>query len=178
IDDLLLLAADDTGKVELELGELKVGELLESAVATTQWMLGGKQLKIDLHCEPDLPAIRSDRAKVSQIVVNLLSNAIKFTPNGGAITVRARGRGAGIELAFEDSGIGIPPSELPRVFDEFHQVDGSPSREFGGVGLGLALVRRLVVRLGGTIVVASELGRGSTFTLRLPTLLDARGEAG
>jgi signal transduction histidine kinase len=156
IDDLLDLASHD------------VGELLTTTTATAPWLLAGKQLAVELQLEPELPAIHTDRAKLGQVVINLLSNAIKFTPDGGAITVRARRDDNGVVIAVEDTGIGIPATEVERIFDEFHQVDGSISREHGGVGLGLALARRLVELLGGTIAVRSELGHGSTFEVVLP----------
>jgi signal transduction histidine kinase len=98
----------------------------------------------------------------------LLSNAIKFTPEGGSITLRVAAKSSAIEIAVADTGVGIAPDALGRVFDEFYQVDGSSVREHGGVGLGLALVKRLAELLGGTVAVASELDKGSTFTLRLP----------
>src|SRR5207248_10874893 len=138
------------------------GELLATANANAQWLLGGKQLAIELDVEPALPPLRTDRSKLNQILLNLLANAIKFTPDGGTITMRARLTANGIAIAVADTGVGIPAAEQGRVFDEFHQVDGSSSREYGGVGLGLALVRRLVELLGGTVAVASELGRGTT----------------
>jgi signal transduction histidine kinase len=168
IDDLLDLASHDAGKLEVRLAEVDVAELLAASAATTPWLLAGKQLAVAVDIEPALPTIYSDRARLSQVVLNLLSNAIKFTPDGGSITVRGRRDGDGVVVEVEDTGIGIPTGELDRVFDEFHQVDGSIAREYGGVGLGLALARRLVEMLGGTIAVRSELGRGSTFTVRLP----------
>jgi signal transduction histidine kinase len=172
IDDLLQLATHDAGKRALELTRIDLGELLPAVAASASWILAGKPLRIDLDLVP-LPGIISDRAKLNQIVLNLMSNAIKFTPDGGSIVLRARPDGDGIELEVEDTGIGIAPDDLERVFDEFHQVDGSTSRDYGGVGLGLALVRRLLGVLGGTISVRSELGRGSTFRVWLPLIVDS-----
>jgi signal transduction histidine kinase len=168
IDDLLQLASADAGKLELKVAEVDLTELLPGSVATAQWLLAGKALDVRLDVEPSLPPVITDRAKLNQVVLNLMSNAIKFTPDGGSIVLRARRAGAAVKLEVEDTGVGIPARELDRVFDEFHQVDGSMSREYGGVGLGLALVRRMLVLLGGTISVRSEVGRGSTFTVHLP----------
>ncbi|MDB4957169.1 MAG: Two-component hybrid sensor and regulator [Myxococcales bacterium] len=167
IDDLLQLATYDAGKLGLKLAEVDLGEVLPSAISTAQWLVADKQLQIALDLEP-VPVLVTDRGKLNQIVLNLLSNAIKFTPDAGSITLRARRDGDGVRIEIEDTGIGIAPADLTRVFDEFHQVDGSTSREYGGVGLGLSLVRRLLVLLGGTISVESTLGRGSTFCVRLP----------
>ncbi|MEO7096790.1 MAG: ATP-binding protein [Polyangiales bacterium] len=173
IDDLLQLARLDAGNRTVHLTSVEVGELLATAVANAQWILANKQLRIELDLMP-LPSIITDRAKLNQILINLLSNAVKFTPEPGTITVRARSAmsGDGVEISVEDTGIGIAPADLERVFEEFHQVDGSASRDYGGVGLGLSLVRRLLVELSGTISVTSELGRGSTFVVALPMIAD------
>jgi signal transduction histidine kinase len=106
---------------------------------------------------------------VKQVLLNLLSNAIKFTPRG-SVTVISTYRRASREIAvaIADTGIGIAPDEQARVFEDFHQVDSSPTRERGGAGLGLSICRRLAVMLGGTIELESKPGEGSTFTLVLP----------
>lgn len=168
IDDLLQLAADDAGKLSHRTERVELGELLPGTLATVQWLLQGKQLAIELDVEPGLPALATDRGKLNQIVLNLVSNAVKFTPDGGSIIVRARRTGDALTVEVEDTGVGIAPRDLERIFDEFFQVDGSMSREYGGVGLGLALVRRLLALLGGSIDVRSELGQGSTFRVTLP----------
>jgi signal transduction histidine kinase len=167
IDDLLLLASDDAGKLEVHFEEIDLADALPSVLATGQWLLADRDLRLT-HELGALPKITSDRSKLNQIVLNLLANAIKFTPDGGAIVLRARRFGDAVEIEVEDTGIGIPEEELDRIFDEFHQVDGSLSREYGGVGLGLTLVKRLLGLLGGTIAVTSTVGRGSTFRVRLP----------
>jgi signal transduction histidine kinase len=171
IDDLLQLAREDAGNRPLKLTRVELAEVLPGAIANAQWILAGKQLRIELDAV-DPPAIVTDRAKLNQVVLNLVSNAIKFTPDGGSIWLRVRRDGDrdGVTLEVEDTGIGIAPEEVDRVFDEFHQVDGSTSRAYGGVGLGLALVRRILAELGGTIGVTSELGRGSTFRVWLPLI--------
>ena len=112
----------------------------------------------------------SDRQKVKQIVVNLLSNALKFTHQGGIdIGVRLRsGRAMVSSLAVTDTGIGIAPEHHDKIFEDFRQVDDSPSRQYGGTGLGLAICRRLASALGGRITLQSNLGQGSTFTLTIP----------
>jgi signal transduction histidine kinase len=167
IDDLLLLASDDAGKLEVHLEEVDLADALPSVLATGQWLLADRDLTLK-HELGALPSITTDRSKLNQIVLNLLANAIKFTPDGGTIMLRARRFGDAIEIEVEDTGIGIPEAELDRIFDEFHQVDGSMSREYGGVGLGLTLVKRLLGLLGGTIAVTSTVGKGSTFRARLP----------
>ena len=168
IEDLLQLASSDAGKLGLKCERVDLGELLPGTIATAHWLIRGKQLALELDVEPELPGLTTDRGKLNQIVLNLVGNAIKFTPDGGSVTVRARRTGDEVCIEIEDTGIGIAPRDLERVFDEFFQVDGSMSREHGGVGLGLALVRRLLGLLGGAIDVQSELGRGTTFCVRLP----------
>ena len=168
IDDLLQLAMHDAGKLEVKISRVDIDEVMKTAGATAQWLLAGKQLEVSVEVSPAVPMIDSDRTKISQIVLNLLSNAIKFTPDGGSIILRAHPLADGVELQVVDTGVGIAPDELARVFDEFYQVDGSPVREYGGVGLGLALVKRLAELLGGTVAATSEVGKGSTFSLQLP----------
>ncbi|MEO7330535.1 MAG: HAMP domain-containing sensor histidine kinase [Minicystis sp.] len=175
IDDLLELARSDAGKQKLTPTEVDLRELLPTVVTTARWMQGTSERQITLDVEDGLPVIVSDRGKVNQIALNLLSNAVKFTQEGGKIALRARQVDGAIALEVEDDGIGISEAELARVFEAFHQADGSAERQYGGAGLGLALVRRLCALLGGEVKVKSEPGKGSTFTVTLP--LQARDEA-
>jgi signal transduction histidine kinase len=169
IDDLLQLARADAGKITYTVSRVDLGELLPSVVANVRWMQGTKQQRIDLEMEADLPPIFTDRGKLNQILINLLANAVKFTPDGGVITLRAHTSGAeALVLRVEDSGVGIPAAELGRIFEAFHQVDATAEREYGGAGLGLSLVRRLVEVMGGEVRVESVERRGSTFTVTLP----------
>ncbi len=167
IDDLLQLTSFDAGRIEVHLDEVDLVETLPTVLATGQWLLSDRDLRL-VHEIGPLPTLVTDRGKLNQIVLNLLANAIKFTPDGGAVTLRAREIDNAIEIEVEDTGVGIPADQLERIFEEFHQVDGTMSREYGGVGLGLTLVRRLLGLLGGTISVTSTLGIGSTFRVRLP----------
>jgi signal transduction histidine kinase len=130
-------------------------------------MVGTKDLSLELDAA-ELPTVITDRAKLNQILINLLANAVKFTPAGGVVTLRARASEGGVVIEVEDTGIGIPPHEIGRVFDEFRQVDGSQQRSYGGVGLGLSLVKRLAELLGATVSVSSALGRGSVFRVIVP----------
>jgi len=113
--------------------------------------------------------LRSDRQKVRQIVLNLLGNALKFTREGSIlVSAQYRPESDEISIAVRDTGIGIAPEDREKVFEDFQQVDSSPTREYGGTGLGLAICRRLASMLGGRMALVSSLGEGSTFTLELP----------
>jgi signal transduction histidine kinase len=116
-----------------------------------------------------LPHLRSDRSKVKQIVLNFLSNAIKFTPAGKVtITARQSARDRVVAISVIDTGVGIASDDQAKVFEDFRQLDSSPTRGYGGTGLGLSICRRLAQMLGGSIDLASEVGKGSTFSLTLP----------
>jgi signal transduction histidine kinase len=168
IDALLLLARSEASKLEVVAGPCSVAEVVGSVVATARWIRGRKELTVEASVAAGLPELTTDRGKLTQILVNLLANAIKFTPEGGRVAIDARRAGEGVTIAVRDTGIGIPADQLLRVFEEFHQVDGSASRAYGGVGLGLALCQRLARVLAGEVTVESAPGKGSTFTLWLP----------
>ena len=128
-------------------------------------------LKVETKVASDVPAVRSDRQKVKQIVVNLLSNALKFTPKG-SITIRAGTSGRhSFTIDVIDTGIGIARPDQQKIFEDFRQVDSTPRRAYGGTGLGLSICKRLAAMLRGTLKVESKLGKGSTFTLMLPMVL-------
>jgi signal transduction histidine kinase len=109
-----------------------------------------------------------DERKIKQILLNLLSNAVKFTPEGGRMTITANKTDSGAEISVSDTGIGIPPAEQPKIFEEFRQVGGDYAHKKEGTGLGLTLAKKFVELHGGKIWVESEVGKGSTFTFTLP----------
>jgi signal transduction histidine kinase len=168
VDSLLFLARAEAAKMELTLGVVQPSEVVNRVAAAGRWLRGRKELAIEVSAPDDLPSLQTDRGKLAQILLNLVANAIKFTPEGGTVSVSACAAGEGVEIAVTDTGIGIPEDEVAHIFDEFHQVDGSASRTYGGAGLGLAVVRRLAGVLGGDVRVKTKEGEGSTFTLRLP----------
>ena len=168
ITSILDISKIEAGRTRLVIAEVDVGQVLRDAVATVLPLARKKGVKVVWEPSP-LPRIHCDRDKVRQCIVNLVNNAVKFTPAGGQITVDARPlQGERVALQVADTGIGIAPDHLARVFDVFYQVDGSSTREYGGAGLGLAIVKSYVEAHGGEIKVESAPGKGSTFTVVLP----------
>jgi signal transduction histidine kinase len=143
-------------------------------MAEVEPIVSRTRLSLSRELPLDLPPLQSDRAKVKQIVLNLLTNALKFTPEGSvkisAIWDKPSDR---VLVAVTDTGIGIAPGDQARIFEDFSQADSSPTRAYGGAGLGLAICRRLASMLGGQIRLDSVVGRGSTFTLMVPRTLHA-----
>jgi signal transduction histidine kinase len=159
----------ESGALPVTLGPVDVARLLDELVAQVpaSWVKPG--VRLDVAADPDLPSICSDHGKLKMIVRNLVHNALKFTENG-TVVVRARliDAGSALQITVTDTGIGITAEDQAIIFEMFRQVDGSDRRRHDGVGLGLYIVRRLTMTLGGTIAVESEPGRGSSFTLEFP----------
>jgi len=147
----------------LDLGALAQAEVESCRLAATE---AGIQLRVEI--PPKLPRVLADWSRVGEVFENLLANAIKFSPGGGTITVRVREESDCLRAEVLDTGIGIPKEKLSLIFERFYQVDGSPRRRFGGVGLGLTIARRIVEAHGGEMGVQSEVGKGSTFYFTLP----------
>jgi signal transduction histidine kinase len=158
-----------SGKLRLEIRPVNVEEVVRAAIETVRPAMTGKGLTLDATYDPGLPAIKADPDRLQQIVWNLMSNAIKFTPEGGAIKVRLTRVDSSLELTVSDSGAGISPEFLPHAFERFRQADTGTRRRYGGLGLGLAIVRHLVELHGGTVSAESDgEGHGATFRVRLP----------
>ncbi|MGA9753641.1 MAG: response regulator [Desulfobaccales bacterium] len=166
INDILDIARIESGRVQLTLTEIDPRATCDRALETVRPLVAerGLELKADYG---DLPRISTDEDKLQQILINLLSNAVKFTDQG-QIDLAVDTAGDRVRFVVRDTGVGIAPQVLPYIFDKFRQADGSSTRRFEGTGLGLAICQSLAKILGGEIAVASELGRGSTFTLCLP----------
>ena len=169
IDEILMYSRAEAGKEEVLYEVASVNAVVDEAAGLIEPLAADKQVSVAV-ARLDAPlSIRTDPTKVRQVLVNLLSNAVKFTDPHGTVTLTARRSGDTLELAITDSGIGIEPEYLERIFDPFWQVEQKATRRAGGTGLGLSVSRRLARLLGGEIVVASEVGRGSVFTVILPT---------
>jgi signal transduction histidine kinase len=168
VDDVLQLTRAEAGKIETRPGAVDVASLVERVSASTSWMVGTKKLALDVDIAPELPSVQSDERWLAHVLVNLIANAVKFTPEGGKVVVRARAVPGGVELAVEDTGIGIAPEDRAKIFEPFRQGERGDERGYGGVGLGLALVAQLSDLLQTTISVDSAVGKGSTFRVFVP----------
>ncbi len=169
VDDLLDVSRAISGKLRIDARPVNVAEAVMAAVETLGPALEAKAIRFESSIEPDIGPISADPDRLQQIVWNLLSNAIKFTPEGGAVQLRLRRVEKTVEIAVTDNGTGIPADFLPHVFERFRQAEAGTRRRFGGMGLGLAIVRHLVELHGGTVSVESRgEGTGATFRVVLP----------
>ncbi len=176
IDDLLDVSRIVSGKLNLDVRPLDIASIAKAAINVVRPAADAKAITLEYSAEPGLGAISADSARLQQIVWNLLSNAVKFTPRGGKISVQLEQDGANARVTVRDTGQGIDPEFLPRVFDRFRQADSSTTRSFGGLGLGLAIVRHLVELHGGTVSAYSDgVNKGATFSATFP-LLSERAE--
>jgi two-component system, OmpR family, sensor kinase len=167
--DLLDLARLDAGTADLKISAVDVQALLGSIVVKFSSLAEKAGIQLELSLAAHLPLLAGDGDRLAQVFTNLADNALKFTPPGGKVTLSAMPDGAEMELSVSDTGPGIPPEALPRLFDRFYQVDASRAGGEGhGAGLGLAIVKEIVEAHGGRISVRSELGHGTTFVIRLP----------
>jgi PAS domain S-box-containing protein len=174
IEDLLDVSRIVSGKLHLSRERVDLAELVEAAVETARPLAAAKSLRLHLAVRARPAPVLGDAHRLQQVVTNLLTNAAKFTPAGGAVAVRLSKQSAGtVAITVEDTGCGIAEDRLPRVFDRFYQVGSVTTRQHGGLGLGLAIVRHLVEAHGGSVHAESEgEGRGARFTVTLPLAAD------
>ncbi|UBF29963.1 PAS domain-containing protein (plasmid) [Kovacikia minuta CCNUW1] len=174
IEDLLDISRIMQGKLSLTVAPVSLTFVISAALETVQLAAEAKNIGIVLNLAPEVAPVSGDAARLQQTVWNLLSNAVKFTPNGGQVTVELKQMGQLAQIRVIDTGKGIRPEFLPHVFEYFRQEDGSTTRRFGGLGLGLAIVRQIVEMHGGTVWAESlGEGQGATFILQLPTIQQA-----
>ena len=179
VTDLLTLSKLDYGRMELRMTRFSLADMLRNVANAMKLTAqdSGHELQVDT--PDDLPAIVGDRERIEQVVVNILSNAVKYTPAGGHIRLAActvpNNR---VRITVEDDGVGIPASDVPRLFERFYRVDKARSRAAGGTGLCLAIAKEIVEQHEGKIALASEYGKGTTVTITLPTDLTPNHEEG
>ncbi len=167
VNDILDLSKVEAGKMELERAPTSVAQLVETCLVLVRGRAVSHGIALSATVAPDVGSISADERKLKQIILNLLSNAVKYTPDGGRVDVTALRQGAWLVIAVKDTGAGIAAEDQARIFEEFQQTSVGRKTE-GSTGLGLSLARKLVELHGGTIAVESEVGAGSTFTVRLP----------
>jgi signal transduction histidine kinase len=177
IEDLLTFTDWESEEISLCLGGVRVEPVVEQALMSVSPAAQEKGVDLTMEVGADLPQIRADAAVLAQAIGHLMENAVKFTPRGGHVRVTAQhiwgdsGEAGGrsfVLLVIRDTGIGIPPGAIPKIFDRFYQVDSSSTRQYGGTGLGLAIVKRILDAHGAPIRVESLEGKGTTFSIRLP----------
>ena len=169
----LLVVANLHGRPTLHLADFTFPELAQEVRTTLEPHADLNHVNLVLNCPPVLPTFRGDRDRIQQVLINLVDNAIKFTPASGTVTLDVSFNESSIQIRVIDTGIGIPDIDRPRIFDRFYRVDKSRSRVTGGVGLGLSIVKDIIVAHGGTIEVESTVNVGTTFHISLPVASDA-----
>jgi two-component system phosphate regulon sensor histidine kinase PhoR len=168
VDDLLQLSRIESGKAVLEESEIDLVRICDLLLHDLGPRLEEAEIDAQLHCDEKEVLCWTDRRAFEQVITNLLTNAVRYTNAGGRIDVHVLPHADSVEIRVADTGIGIPENDLQRIFERFYRVDASRSRVIGSTGLGLSIVRHLVRALGGDVRVESQVGRGSTFTVRLP----------
>ena len=169
VSDLLDVSRLATGQLQLVSAPIALGVPVRRACESLGLAAAAKQLTLEIHADTRDAVVAGDARRLQQAFWNLVANAIKFTPPGGRVDVFVRSIDGAAEVAIVDTGIGIPPDLLPSLFRRFHQGDSSPSRRFGGLGLGLAIVRHLIELHGGTVAAHSPgANGGATFVVTLP----------
>ena len=179
INDILDLSKIEAGRMELHLESFALAPLIDGVIKTIEPLAAKSGNRVAVHCDPTIGTMHADQMRLRQALLNLMSNANKFTDRG-TITIDARQRQEGtrdwVTISVADTGIGMTTEQMGKLFQEFSQADASTTRKYGGTGLGLAISKRFCQMMGGDITVESEPGRGSTFTIRLPRIVEAPKE--
>jgi len=167
IEDLLQISRIESGRLQLEKQTIPLGQVLDQVIPPLEPLATKKNLALECRVADDLPPVEADPQKMASVFTNLVNNAIKFTPDGGRITVTVETDGDSLVCRVSDTGMGIPPDDLDKIFERFHRVH-RPGKEIQGTGLGLAIVKNIVEMHEGAISVESQLDQGTTFTVTLP----------
>jgi PAS domain S-box-containing protein len=167
INDILDLSKIEAGKVEISLKQTNIATLLENVHENLRPLATKKGLDFTIQVQDNIPLVETDEARLQQVLTNIIGNALKFTEKG-QVSINTETVNDCINISISDTGIGIPKSDLPHIFDKFRQVDGTSSRTYEGTGLGLSIVFEQVNIIGGKINVESEIGKGSVFTISIP----------
>ena len=175
INDILDLSKIEAGRMELNLASFSLAPVIDEVVKTIEPLAAKNGNQVAVHCDGEIGTMRADQMRLRQALLNLMSNANKFTERG-TITINAHHRQENdvewITLAVTDTGIGMTPEQMGKLFQEFSQASSSTASKYGGTGLGLVISRRFCQMMGGDIIVESEPGHGSTFTIRVPRIVE------
>ena len=175
INDILDLSKIEAGRMEMQLETFPLAPLVADVVKTIQPLAAKNSNKVTVHCDAAIGTLHADQMRLRQALLNLMSNANKFTERGSIAIDARQGQDDGrdfIIIEVADSGIGMTPEQMSKLFQEFSQASSGTAAKYGGTGLGLAISKRFCQMMGGDITVESEVGRGSTFTIRLPRTVD------
>jgi two-component system phosphate regulon sensor histidine kinase PhoR len=167
ISDLLQLSQVESRELELKIESFSIREMVEEVVYTLKRTSEEKSQSLGINLPSRDQKVLGDKYRINQALTNLVDNAIRYTPNGGKVSIEAQDKGEFVEITVMDNGIGIPPKDLPRIFERFYTIDRGRSRDSGGTGLGLSIVRHIIEAHGGKIDVQSQLGKGSRFSFSL-----------
>ncbi len=168
VEDVLSLARLESPGMELNLAEVDLPELLHSIMRDWEKRFATKQLKSHLNFPGNLPLLEADESRLQEVIYNLLDNAVKYSKPGGTVSLRAEIEGERVRISVTDQGVGIPESDLPRIFERFYRADKARSRELGGTGLGLSIVKHIIQLHGGAVEARSELDKGTTISVLVP----------
>jgi two-component system phosphate regulon sensor histidine kinase PhoR len=168
VDELLYLSKIEERRVVHRWQRARLSENISRVAAMFEPQTREKNIEMNVEAPPELPAVYGDPDMLTQVLINLVDNAVKYTPEGGKVWIRASVEGEDVRVSVADNGIGIPPENLPRVFERFYRVDKARSRELGGIGMGLAIVKHIVRAHGGKTYAESAAGKGSVFSFTLP----------
>lgn len=169
VEDLRTLSLAESGQLKIRTRVTDMGKLTSQIVDAIRPQFASKKIGLTIRQQDHLPSIEADPDRIEQVVRNLITNSLHYTPEGGSVTVNLESDREGVTTSVSDTGPGIAPEDLQRLFDRFYRVDRSRSRSTGGSGLGLAIVKQLVEAHGGRVWATSQVGKGSTFSFRLPT---------
>jgi len=168
VEDVLSLARLESPGMELNLSEIELPEFLHGIMRDWEKRFAAKKLKSHLNFPGTLPHLEADETRLQELIYNLLDNAVKYSKPGGTVFLRAESEGNSVRISVADEGAGIPPEDLPRIFERFYRADKSRSSEQSGTGLGLSIVKHIAQLHGGSVDAKSEAGKGATITVTLP----------
>jgi signal transduction histidine kinase len=168
VDELLDLSRIESGHWKPRPERVHIADVAGEIFNRVSAAAANKNVTLTSHIDPSATVVQADRTALEQVLLNLVENAIRHTPEGGSVSIETRPQADGLEISVVDTGHGIPPEHLPRIFERFYRADSGRSREAGGTGLGLAIVKHLVEAHGGSVRAESILGAGTTIRIRLP----------